>query len=166
MKYYAVKCGKTPGIYFSWDDCRKMVEGFSGAVYKSFGSLEQAEQFLSGGVSKAPEQFLSGSVSEAPEQFLSGSVSEAPEPDASQASMPESYAFVDGSFNAAANTYGYGGFFVYHGTKYRLQGSGTNEDMVSMRNVAGEVLGSMAAMEKAIACGAEELTIFYDYSGI
>ncbi len=154
MKYYAVKCGKTPGIYFSWDDCRKMVEGFSGAVYKSFGSLEQAEQFLSGG------------VSEAPEQFLSGSVSEAPEPDASQASMPESYAFVDGSFNAAANTYGYGGFFVYHGTKYRLQGSGTNEDMVSMRNVAGEVLGSMAAMEKAIACGAEELTIFYDYSGI
>ena len=35
-KFYAVQKGKIPGIYYSWDDCKKMVDGFPGAVYKSF----------------------------------------------------------------------------------------------------------------------------------
>ena len=35
-----------------------------------------------------------------------------------------------------------------------------------MRNVAGEVLGSMAAIEKAVELGLEELSIYYDYMGI
>ena len=41
-KFYAVKKGKIPGIYNSWDDCKKMVDGFPGAVYKSFKTLEEA----------------------------------------------------------------------------------------------------------------------------
>ena len=32
-KYYAVKKGRTPGIYMTWDDCRKMVDGFPDAKY-------------------------------------------------------------------------------------------------------------------------------------
>ncbi len=47
-----------------------------------------------------------------------------------------------------------------------LQGSGKDADMASMRNVAGEVLGSMAAIEKAVELGLEELSIYYDYMGI
>ena len=35
-----------------------------------------------------------------------------------------------------------------------------------MRNVAGEILGSMAAVEKAIELGLKELVIYYDYMGI
>ena len=35
-KYYAVKKGRKPGIYDTWDECRKQTLGFSGAVYKSF----------------------------------------------------------------------------------------------------------------------------------
>ena len=30
-KYYAVKKGKKPGIYRSWEECRAQVSGFSGA---------------------------------------------------------------------------------------------------------------------------------------
>ena len=45
-KYYAVKIGKTPGIYYNWEDCRKMVEGFPGAKYKSFSTLEDANAFM------------------------------------------------------------------------------------------------------------------------
>ena len=45
-KFYAVKKGKIPGIYNSWDDCKKMVDGFPGAVYKSFKTLEEAEAFV------------------------------------------------------------------------------------------------------------------------
>ena len=35
-KYYAVRKGLNPGIYNTWDECRKNVIGFSGAIYKSF----------------------------------------------------------------------------------------------------------------------------------
>ena len=45
-KFYAVQKGKIPGIYNSWDDCKKMVDGFPGAVYKSFKTLEEAEAFV------------------------------------------------------------------------------------------------------------------------
>ena len=49
MKYYAVKKGKTPGIYMNWDDCRKMVNGYPNAVYKSFTNIDEARAFLEGG---------------------------------------------------------------------------------------------------------------------
>ena len=45
-KYYAVKNGRTPGIYTDWDSCQKEVIGFSGAVFKSFLTLEEAKAFL------------------------------------------------------------------------------------------------------------------------
>ena len=34
VKYYAVAVGKKPGIYTKWDECKAMVHGFPGAVYK------------------------------------------------------------------------------------------------------------------------------------
>ena len=78
----------------------------------------------------------------------------------------KNYAFVDGSYNVATGVYGYGGFLIAQGQKYVLQGSGQEEDMASMRNVAGEILGSMAAVEKALELGLKELEIYYDYMGI
>ena len=45
-KYYAVAKGKTPGIYLTWNDCKAQVDGFSGAVYKSFLTLQEAELFI------------------------------------------------------------------------------------------------------------------------
>lgn len=142
VKFYAVKSGRTPGIYHSWEECKQMVDGFPGAVYKSFRTMEEAEQFMGDG------QREERAASDAEEL------------------MPESYAFVDGSFNITTNTYGYGGFLVADGERYLLQGAGHDEEMAAMRNVAGEVLGSMAAMKKAIACNVRELTIYYDYLGI
>lgn len=76
------------------------------------------------------------------------------------------YAFVDGSFNSMTHVYGYGGFLVDRGEEIILQGSGDEPEMASMRNVAGEILGSMAAVEEALRRGLAELTIYYDYMGI
>ncbi|MFQ9923836.1 MAG: viroplasmin family protein [Beduini sp.] len=45
-KFYAVKNGKVPGIYSTWEACKKQVTGFSGAVYKSFTTKEEAEAFI------------------------------------------------------------------------------------------------------------------------
>ena len=44
QKYYVVWQGKLPGIYTSWDECKKQVQGVQGAQYKSFDSLAEAEQ--------------------------------------------------------------------------------------------------------------------------
>lgn len=136
-KYYAVKVGKTPGIYNDWASCKSMVDGYSGAVYKSFPTLAEAEQYLGvKGLQKPDEQ------------------------------EKQPYAFVDGSYNVATHTYGYGGFLVYDGKKEVLQGAGEEPEMAAMRNVAGEVLGSMAAVRRAVELGLPELRIYYDYMGI
>lgn len=67
QKYYAVRSGKTPGIYLSWDECKLQVHGFTGAMCKSssaylpcrccplthllvrsFNSQQEAEDFMNG----------------------------------------------------------------------------------------------------------------------
>ncbi|GAM40703.1 hypothetical protein TCE0_039f13255 [Talaromyces pinophilus] len=54
VKYYAVKEGFRPGIYYNWNDCLTQVTGFKGAVFQSFPSLEEANSFLTG--QKAPSR--------------------------------------------------------------------------------------------------------------
>ena len=46
MKYYAVKVGARTGVFTSWEECQKAVDGFSGAKFKKFHSLEEAERFI------------------------------------------------------------------------------------------------------------------------
>jgi ribonuclease HI len=43
VKYYVVWKGRKPGIYKDWATCKKLVDGFDGASFKSFTSLMEAE---------------------------------------------------------------------------------------------------------------------------
>lgn len=43
QKYYVVWEGFVPGIYHSWDECKKQIEGHPTAKYKSFDSIAEAE---------------------------------------------------------------------------------------------------------------------------
>lgn len=45
-KYYAVVKGYQPGIFRSWEECRKSVHGFKGNKYESFKTLEEAEDYI------------------------------------------------------------------------------------------------------------------------
>jgi len=45
-KYFVVWQGRNPGIYSGWEDCKKQVEGFTGAKYKGFPTLELATSAL------------------------------------------------------------------------------------------------------------------------
>ncbi|MBR6848533.1 MAG: ribonuclease H family protein [Bacteroidales bacterium] len=42
-KFYVVWKGRTPGVYDSWDACKKEVDGFQGALYKGFPDQASAE---------------------------------------------------------------------------------------------------------------------------
>ena len=166
-KFYAVRVGRVPGIYLSWDACKKNIDGFSGAVYKSFKTKAEAEAFMGAGASgKAGTPgngSTSGNASAAGKTVVRAS-SEKNMADEVPDSLP--YAFVDGSYNAATNVYGYGGFLVHDGVREVLQGHDDDAEMASMRNVSGEVGGSMAAIRCAIELGIKELVIYYDYMGI
>ena len=86
-KVYAVKKGRHPGIYNSWDDCKKQVNGYSGAEFKSFKSLEDAEEYL--GINSV----MTGEV----------------EPDMSVITENDTaVAYVDGSYNVKTGIYGCG----------------------------------------------------------
>ena len=39
QKFYVVWKGVNPGIYSSWTDCQLQIQGYKGAIYKSFESL-------------------------------------------------------------------------------------------------------------------------------
>lgn len=46
VKFYAVWNGRQTGIFNTWEECKKQVEGFDGAQYKSFESKTEAENAL------------------------------------------------------------------------------------------------------------------------
>lgn len=46
MKFYAVKKGRKPGIYHNWPDAQAQVNGYSGAVFKSFDNMMDAINFI------------------------------------------------------------------------------------------------------------------------
>lgn len=132
-KYYAVKVGRKPGIYSSWDDCKEQVDGYKGAIYKSFVSQKEALAFI--GYEQKQEVGL--------------------------------LAYVDGSFNQQKGRFGYGCVIILNNQVIeRLAGFGDDPNYVSMRNVAGEIAGSLIALDYALKNKYSEITIYYDYLGI
>lgn len=78
MKYYAVKKGRKTGIFYSWDECKSQVTGFSDAKYKSFDSEEEAKKFLedstSGFEKTEIEAYVDGSYDESLGKYAYGCV--------------------------------------------------------------------------------------------
>src|SRR4051812_31451 len=35
-EFYAVRRGRQPGIYSTWDECQRQISGFAGAEYRKF----------------------------------------------------------------------------------------------------------------------------------
>lgn len=136
-KYYAVRHGKKTGIFNTWDECKAQVHGCSGAIYKSFTNKEDAESFIEGEVS---------SIKDTNSNFVE--------------------AYVDGSYSDEYGNYSYGCVIIYGDEIVKLLGVGDNTDYISMRNVAGELLGAMKAIEWACENKCSSIMIYHDYEGI
>lgn len=50
-KFYVVWQGREPGIYTDWNSCKKQVDKFPGAKYKSFPTQAEAQQAFNGSTS-------------------------------------------------------------------------------------------------------------------
>jgi ribonuclease HI len=141
-KFYGVKSGRQPGVYTAWDECKKQVHGYGGAVFKSFPTKEAAEAFVYG-------------PKEAGTPF-------------DTLDMASGYhIFVDGSYKKDTAKYSWA-FAVYHdGTLiYTKNGVGEDDEAAAMRNVAGEIAAAEEAIKWAAANNAKPITIHHDYMGI
>ena len=137
--YYAVREGRVPGIYFTWEDCKNNVSGVKGAIYKKFKTLEEAEAFIFG-------KNLNKNADELKTQVA--------------------VAYVDGSYNVNTREYGSGVIMYYNNTCIKISEKGNDSELAKMRNVAGEILASELAMKTAYKIGAKNITIYHDYEGI
>lgn len=174
QKYYAVKVGMTTGIFETWEECKASVDGYPGALYKSFKSLSDAYAYM-GWEGKQLSLFDMTSSDTQPDNSDDKNTvtwntpisnEEAPDTDVPFSNSIKAVAYVDGSFNVATNEFGYGVVMFHNGNQIHMSDSFSDEEMAAMRNVAGEIYGSMAAMEYAIKNNIKNLTIYYDYMGI
>lgn len=135
-KFYAVKVGRTPGVYDTWDGCRRQITGFAGALYKGFATEEEALAFAAG--------------DETQETLIE----------------TQAIAYVDGSYDPATKTCSYGMVFLHDGHEKHFSKRFDDKKLVKMNNVAGEIKGAEAAMQYCVDNGITSVTIYYDYEGI
>lgn len=151
-KYYSVYRGKSgiPKIFTNWEECKKEVIGCKGAIYKSFKTKVEAEEFLQLNSQGKRIENKNYDVNNKEFSLDNGLV-----------------IYVDGSFSLEKGNYSYGLVAIDNGKEiYEDYSVGDDSDSVSLRNVAGEVLGSLKAVEYAIEHNYKEVNIVYDYQGI
>ncbi len=141
-KYYAVRKGYKTGIFENWEDCKSQTQGFSGAEYKSFPTLDQAEKFL--GISNETKNDTTNNIK----------------------INSEAVAYVDGSYNDQSKEFSYGVVFFHNDIEKHYVEKFNSTDLVSMRNVAGEIKGAEKAMRLCIEKNITSLDLYYDYEGI
>lgn len=145
-KTYAVRRGRETGLFQTWADCQKQIMGFSGAEYKSFKTLKEAEDYLAGAVKEKPSEVFTT--------------------DDGNPSTDVIVAYVDGSYDVKTHRYGSGLVILWKGQKQTFSFMGDVPQLAQMRNVAGEIVGAQKAMEFAVENKAKKLIIYYDYEGI
>ena len=167
-KFYAVRVGRTPGIYNSWDDCKAQTDGFPNATYKSFKTAAEAAEFMgwSEGASKNVNPATT-SKNVNPDVRSDCRTENDINSENNYVNIDlENVAYVDGSFNVATGEFSYGVVMFHNGEEHTFNKAFSDPELATMRNVAGEIKGAEAAMEYAYKNGMKSLTIYHDYEGI
>lgn len=128
----------------TWAECQKQVTGFSGAEFKSFSTMEEAQAFA--GVSA---------------EGIPDTLSRAEKP-----ALDQVIAYVDGSYRSDTGEFSYGMVILKDGEEHTFCEKMTDKELALMHNVAGEIKGSEAAMQYAVDHNIPEITIYHDYEGI
>lgn len=138
VKFYAVRKGRNNGIYNTWNECKEQINGFSGAEYKSFTTIEEAKSYINGENSVK--------IQEGKELVK---------------------AYVDGSYEHSIREYGSGVVIIKNEEVIKTYSKkGNDKDLVGMRNVAGEIEAAKIAMNYCIDNNINNLILYFDYEGI
>ena len=121
-KIYAVRKGYAPGIYYTWDECKKQTNGYSNAEFKSFFNIEDAYKYLNNNKIKNLDIVFSNKLDNIIDIY------------------------VDGSYKNGIYSYG---FIAIKDDNIINQecGYGRNKEAATMQNVAGELKATMQAVK-------------------
>lgn len=137
-KFYAVRVGRDgPGVYETWDECRRQVHGVAGAVYKSFPAREEAEAFARGAADPEPEAPWQGAV-----------------------------AYVDGSYDKNTGDFSCGAVLFWQGKQVEFSQKFTDRELAAMHNVAGEIMGVRVVLDYCQEHGIPAVELHHDYEGL
>ena len=142
QKYYAVRHGKVQGVFLSWPDCQKAIEGVSHPIFKSFTTPEEAEAFVKG--------------------------EDLPQIKHNVTDPCTAIAYTDGSFNIQKETCGYGCILITAWGEIELFGLAkcSSDDMITMRQIPGEIEAVKEAVQYCEQNNIRKLTIYHDYTGV
>ena len=163
--YYAVRIGKIPGIYTSWEDCKAQVTGYKGAIFKGFEEKKDAEDFMRAGETafyedRADEGTEASGLEEKEVNRIKGII------EGENKFVSEITAYVDGSF-LKGKVFGCGCVIIKNGEVIaEISEAYEDEELATMRNVAGEIKASELAMRYALDNGYKSISIYHDYQGI
>lgn len=150
-KYYAVKRGRQPGIYETWDQAKAQVDNYPNALYKSFVDLKAAWEYLA-----VPEN---NNITRTESDVNIDWWTELKDP-------RNAIAFSDGSYDESNGSFSYGIALLWNQKLIRLSRRFMNADYSNLRNVAGELAGARRAVQFAINNGIKKITIYHDYEGV
>jgi ribonuclease HI len=141
-KYYAVKNGRQIGIFSSWLECKEQIHSYSGALYKGFATMDEAETYM--GFKETLNQPLKLTVDKSEDKH---------------------HIYVDGSYRNDRYSWGFAVFFQGK-LIHTANGIGTSTSAAKLHNVAGEVEASIQAVLWAEKEKLESIVIYHDYIGI
>lgn len=129
-------------IVNTWAECLKYVKGAKGAKYKSFTSLQDANEYL-----ELDNGFLKKGEDECPKDKV--------------------HAYVDGSFNEKEGKYSYGVVVVENDVIIHIEnGCAEDDKQKSIRQIAGELKGAIKSLEYAANNNIKDIVIVHDYVGV
>ena len=168
QKFYAIK--NTNQIVTSWNECKAIINGLSGAKYKSFKTESEATAYL---LDQLKEQTTEEKASEievvnyVAENGISGTITVAETVDPFKLPLIGTVFAVDGSFNTETNIYGAGIIQYDKDLNIALQrrASGSKPEFAKSRNIAGETVALATAINLATQQDLSEITVICDYEG-
>lgn len=146
-KFYGIKKGREIGVFSTWEQCKMRVDSFSKAVFKSFDNYEDAYFFV---FDRYPENI--GNQSKDLLEY--------------EGIQAEVVSYIDGSYDDTLKRFSYAGLIFHNGEEIEFAHSEDTPDLLSFRNIAGELKAAMYVMDYAVKQNAKSLDIYYDYSGI
>ncbi|MFR9070916.1 MAG: viroplasmin family protein [Paraclostridium sp.] len=179
-KYYAVKVGKKPGIYNTWDECKEQVNKFPGAIYKSFKTLEEAEKFT--GIKKevkiSKEKSIKTKITDKVNKVNKESELK-PIRSSAKVKYFEKYikpddikndfdfvAFVDGSYDRVSKTFGSGIVVLDFKDDSVCEFKVAGHDKWDQWNIVGEIEASKYAIKLAHEKKLKKVCIYHDLKNI
>lgn len=184
---YAIK--NLNKIVTTWAECKKLTHGQSGMIFKGFETRSEAEAWLNEPMlkSKTPSKKEIkeneqnnldfepiNDPNELPKMFYTsptgiiGTITLVGINDPMIVPHRSHRISVDGSFNPKTNVYGAGIAILNESDEITFAEavSGSNPIFAKSRNVAGEVIGFVRALQVATQHQLESITIICDYEGL